>query len=116
MKEYKVIFHIDEMNKWKLLLTNVYNLKQAIKNDFITIEVLANSEAVKFFVQTTFTESDLLKVRGLIKSGVIFCACNNSLLSNKIDPKLLLKDVIVVPSGVAELMIKQHESYAYIKP
>ena len=66
MKEYKVIFHIDEMNKWKLLLTNVYNLKQAIKNDFITIEVLANSEAVKFFVQTTFTESDLLKVRELI--------------------------------------------------
>ena len=33
MTEYKVIFHIDEINKWKLLLNNVINLLDAAEND-----------------------------------------------------------------------------------
>ena len=36
MEKYKVIFHIDEINKWKLLLANVSNLLTAMENkDFI---------------------------------------------------------------------------------
>ena len=48
--EYRVIFHIDERSKWKLLLGNVENLLQAADShddcQSITVEVLANSEAV----------------------------------------------------------------------
>ena len=43
MAEYKVIFHIDENNKWNLLLKNVSNLLNATDGEKVYIEVLANS-------------------------------------------------------------------------
>lgn len=36
--------------------------------------------------------------------------------SFNLDPNNVLDFVRVVPSGVAELTIKQHANYAYIKP
>jgi intracellular sulfur oxidation DsrE/DsrF family protein len=48
--------------------------------------------------------------------GVQFVACRNSLVGNKIDEKVLPGFVKVVPAGVTELIKKQSEGYAYIKP
>ena len=116
MNNYKVIFHIDENSKFKLLLANLNNLIQSMDQEPITIEVLANSEAVKLFVLNDINEVEHTNVQNLINKGVIFSLCNNSLRSNKIDPSLLIQNVHIVPTGVKELMIKQHEGYAYIKP
>lgn len=116
MNHYKVIFHIDEMSKWNLLLSNVENFIKELNVQSKTIEVLSNSEAVKFFVRDTITKDNQLRIETLIKQGIVFSVCNNSLLSNKIDPKSLLNGIYIVPSGVVELAIKQYDSYAYIKP
>lgn len=116
MNTYRTIFHIDEINKFKLLLANINNLIQSMDKEQITIEVLANSEAVKLFVLNDIKEDEYTCVQNLINKGVIFSLCNNSLRSNKIDPSLLIQNVHIVPTGVKELMIKQHEGYAYIKP
>lgn len=48
--EYKVIFHIYELNKWNLVLKNTSNLLEAIGTKNFNIEVLANAEAVKAYV------------------------------------------------------------------
>lgn len=37
MSKYKVIFHIDEMNKWKLLLGNVKNLLNGFNGDNVQV-------------------------------------------------------------------------------
>ena len=116
MNTYRTIFHIDETSKFKLLLANVNNLIQSMDQEPITIEVLANSEAVKLFVLNDITKDEHTSVQNLINKGVIFSLCNNSLRSNKIDPSLLIQNVHIVPTGVKELMIKQHEGYVYIKP
>lgn len=116
MNTYRTIFHIDETSKFKLLLANVNNLIQSMDQEPITIEVLANSEAVKLFVLNDITKDEHTSVQNLINKGVTFSLCNNSLRTNKIDPSLLIENVHIVPAGVKELMIKQHEGYAYIKP
>lgn len=116
MQNYKVIFHIDEMSKWKLLLANVNNMIHDLKNQSITIEVLVNSEAVKFFIQNELNENDYSTIQNLMNNNVLFCLCNNSLLSNKIELNTLIPNISIVSSGVTELMLKQHEGYAYIKP
>ena len=116
MNTYRTIFHIDETSKFKLLLANVNNLIQSMDQEPITIEVLANSEAVKLFVLNDINEVEHTNVQNLINKGVIFSLCNNSLRTNKIDPSLLIENVHIVPAGVKELTIKQHEGYAYIKP
>ena len=116
MQNYKVIFHIDEMNKWKLLLANVNNMIIDLKDQPVKIEVLANSEAVKFFIQNDISENDYSNIRNLMNNNVLFCLCNNSLQSNKIELNTLIPNINIVSSGVSELMLKQHEGYAYIKP
>lgn len=109
-----VIFHVDETGKWALALKNASNLLQLVTSNIMQIEILANSEAVKDYVlpQSTF-ESDM---RQLHAQGVLFVACNNALNALGINQKQLLPFVKVVPAGVLELIDRQVEGYAYIKP
>lgn len=111
----KVIFHIDELSKWNLLLKNVQNLVQAIEEDSIQIEVLANSEAVKLYLKNRAV-NELSAMQDLSNQGVHFVACNNALKGLNIGQQQLASFVSTVPVGVLELIKKQSEGYAYIKP
>ncbi len=116
MMNYKVIFHIDEVMKWHMLLGNVSNLIKALEGHTLSVEVLANAEAVRLYLKSSTTADEEQRLLNLSKQGVVFAACQNALNGLGIQVSELLDFVVVVPSGVAELTIKQHESYAYIKP
>jgi intracellular sulfur oxidation DsrE/DsrF family protein len=145
MPQNKVIFHIDELKNWKLLLNNVNNLIPLLRKEEYDIEVLANGEAVKYYVMDHIPKENLEKnqdvdkstnfeikkeyIQGnkekesckvtmerLYKEGVKFVACNNSLNGYEIKQEELLSYINVVPSGVYELVLKQQKGYAYIKP
>lgn len=115
MTEYKVIFHIDELDKWKLLLANVRNLLEAISDKTVDIEVLANSEAVIYY-QKNNLDINIEEMEILNKKGVRFLACNNSLRGLSIIPEELVDFIGIVPVGVLELVNKQMEGYTYLKP
>lgn len=116
MPEYKVIFHIDELNKWKLLLGNVSNLLNSMDNDKFYVEVLANSEAVKCYDANQNLNADINTMESLNKKGVKFVACNNALTAYDIKKDNIFDFIDIVPTGVVELVKKQSEGYAYIKP
>jgi intracellular sulfur oxidation DsrE/DsrF family protein len=112
MNEVKVIFHVDEMSKWQLALKNISNLLKAVDADKSYIEVLANSEAVKFYTEDNKDKT----IMDLSAKGVKFAACNNALKSLNIKKQHIFDFVEVVPVGVLELINRQQEGYAYIKP
>jgi len=116
MKEHKVIFHIDEISNWELLLNNVTNLLAAAEGIKIEIEVLANAQAVKYYDPSQQLNPDIKTMQNLHQKGVRFVACNNALKANNISKDNLLEFVGTVPAGVLELIQKQNEGYAYIKP
>ena len=116
MPEYKVLFHIDELRKWKLLLSNVSNLLNAIDNKKFHIEVLANAEAVKYYDTTQDLDADINTMKVLNNRGIKFIACNNALMANHIEKHSIINFVDIIPVGVLELVEKQSEGYAYIKP
>lgn len=116
MAEIKVVFHIDELDKWKLLLKNVSNLLHAVDIEKSNIEVLANSEAVKSYIICQDINTEINTMKELDSKGVKFIACNNALNSYSIKIEDLIDFVDVVPVGVLELINKQTEGYAYIKP
>lgn len=116
MSKYEVIFHIDEINKWELLLANVSNLLAAIDDEDFYVEVLANSEAVKYYDMTQDLDADINTMGDLNMKGVKFVACNNALKANNIEKHNIIHFVNIVPAGVLELLVKQNEGYAYIKP
>ena len=104
MEGYKVIFHIDENSKWSLLLNNVSNLLNAIGSEKVCIEVLANSEAVKYYDVSQDLNTDIKIMENLHKKGVKFVACNNALAAHDIKKENIIEFVDVVPAGVLELV------------
>ncbi len=58
-------------------------------------------------------ENDL---RALVEKGVTVAQCNNTLKERKIDPNQLYDFIAIVPSGVGEIIIRQGEDWAVIKP
>ena len=115
-EDMKVIYHVDEAEKWTLTLMNVSNMLavfQQEESEFV-IEVLANSVAVKQYVQM---DNEIgAKMASLAQAGIKFTACGNALKTNQIDKGQLYSFVEVVPAGVVELAKRQFEGYAYINP
>ena len=116
MSEYKVLFHIDEINKWKLLLTNVGNLIAGMDDENICIEVVANAAAVQYYDRNQDRDTDVDMIVVLAEKGVKFVACNNALKGFDIEKENLISFVEVVPSGIVEIVKRQSEGFSYIKP
>jgi len=110
----KAVFHIDEMEKWDLLITNVKNLVNGINIEDSEVEIVANSKAVLRYKQDTGFDNTSLEELG--KKGISIIACNNALNSFKIEKGMLYAYVKVVPVGVKEIIEKQLDGYAYLKP
>lgn len=115
----KILLHIDEANKWALVLENIKNVlaNSQETNTTCEIEVLANSMAVFQLKEDIATNTNLINsINESAKKGVCFAVCNNSLKKFNIDSKELISFCKVVPAGIIELAKKQSEGYLYIKP
>lgn len=106
---YHVIFHIDEEEKWPLLLGNVKDLLGGVTAE---VEVLVNGATVNGYK----SEKLINQTSHLNDYGVQFVACRNALNTHHILKEDLSAFVSVVPAGVVELVEKQSSGYAYIKP
>jgi intracellular sulfur oxidation DsrE/DsrF family protein len=116
MKQYRVIFHLDEPSKGRAdqVLTNIANLLDDLGPESVDVELLANGGGVRALVR----ESEGLagQVETLSRRGVHFVACQHSLDHLSMSREDLLDLVDVVPAGVSELVRKQAEGWAYIRP
>ena len=111
----RVIFHINEPAKWPGLLSNVDNLLASYEGEEAEprVEVLANGGAVQGYLSGA---QHVPAMEGLAGRSVLFAACNNSLKGQGIAADRLASLVTIVPAGVRELVDRQMEGYAYIKP
>ncbi|MBF0536856.1 MAG: DsrE family protein [Nitrospirae bacterium] len=118
MEKLKVIFHVNEPDKWEVALGNVTNLLRDVSSDTIEVRVLANGPSIAAFAD----EAKLSVMKQLSEVGVKFLACRNSL--NKlgcsgavcITEENLPPYISVVPAGITELIKSQAAGFAYVKP
>ena len=115
MQSVNVVFHIDESEKWPLVLANVRNLTYVVDVSSSDIEVLVNSKAVSVFDGVTLP-AHTEKIAELALLGVQFSVCRNSLNGLQIQVESLPTFIKIVPVGVLELIEKQNKGAAYIKP
>lgn len=104
---YKVIFHVDEDSKLTMGINNIYNILKT--NEELEVVLLLNGEAPRAAIEDE-------RLSDLISKGVNVSVCNNSLNSLKINRNDLLEGINVVPAGVMELVYKQADGFAYIRP
>jgi intracellular sulfur oxidation DsrE/DsrF family protein len=112
MDGYRVIFHLGESAKAPLVFRNVSNLLDDLGIS-VAVEVVANGEGVKAFLLTG-QYTDLL--REYAGQGVHFAVCSYSLRSLGFTRDDFPRAIGVVPSGVGEIVRRQAEGYAYIRP
>lgn len=107
MENYKVIFHVNEISNINSAYANISNILK--ERTDIQISLLLNGSAASLSTNNH-------NLSDLIANNVEVSVCQNSLNANKITADQLIAGIRVVPSGVLELIYKQHEGYAYIKP
>ncbi|ACX52332.1 Domain of unknown function DUF1791 [Ammonifex degensii KC4] len=127
MDKLKVLFHVNEPDRWQRALGNITNFLNDVGQGNADIEVLANGEAVSVFKSRcmltgsggccgTASGSLMDQMKKLSEMGVSFVVCRNALKAQSIEEESLPNFVTVVPAGITEIARKQAEGYAYIKP
>lgn len=112
-KKYKVVFHTDYQARIDLGLENVENLLADL-GESVEIELVANFEAITLLSKAANKYE--AKISELAAKGVIFAACANAMRAHNLSKDDMLEVAIVVPSAVGELIKKQDQGWAYIRP
>ncbi len=110
----KAVVHINfaDGERQKHGLKNVANILKEVKG--AEIEVVCHGGGIGLLVKDKSEHTD--EVARLIKEGVRFAACENTLRDKSIPKENLLPGIATVPSGAVEVIRKQHEGYGYFKP
>lgn len=124
MERLKVLFHVNEASRWPVILANAGNLVNDVGPEKVTIEVVANGEAVTVFAngfgQGAAEAASGAVLRGemerLAGVGVDFVLCRNALAMYSVPGHRLPSFARIVPAGITEIIRKQLQGYAYVKP
>lgn len=105
---------MDEADDYRVNLTlnNINNVLDDLKE--VEIELVAYALGINLYLPDDNTY--LERLRELQKKCVKLAVCNNSLQSMMLHPNDLVEGVMVVSSGVGELVKKQAEGWIYIRP
>ncbi len=112
---YKVVVHVGDAEpaKWTVALNNVANLQKEVGAANIDIEVVAINAGLGMLKVDSPVGN---RVAEALKSGVVIVACENSMRGQKLGREDMLNDIGYVKAGVVELMERQRQGYAYIRP
>lgn len=110
------VFHFSgTAEEQKHAVANVANLLEDDSVSLGNVTLVANGAGIKLLVQGDSTVAD--QIQTLMKDGVVFRACHNSMKAFGIGKSdLLSSKITVVPSGVGALTeLQAKKGYAYIK-
>jgi intracellular sulfur oxidation DsrE/DsrF family protein len=115
-KIYHALFIISANNKIKMnkIIDNIHNaLNDPRLKGHIKIELLAFSAGSHLYFKGSGREKALLKLK---KMGVELAQCANSLYELHIPISKLYPFIKIVPSAQGEIILRESEGYAYLKP
>jgi uncharacterized protein len=111
----KVVIQVSDsdQSKWNLALNNAKNIQTDLGAANVDIEIVTYGPGI-----------DMLKldspVGGRIgeasTAGVKVIACENTMRGQKLTRADMLNGISYVPAGVVELMSRQQQGWAYIRP
>ncbi len=111
----RVVIQVSEADpgKWNLALNNARNLQADLGPANVDIEVVAYGPGIGMLKADSVVGS---RVEDALGTGVKLLACQNTMRGRKLAADDMLPKVGYVSSGVVELMRKQQEGWAYIRP
>jgi intracellular sulfur oxidation DsrE/DsrF family protein len=99
--------------KWNLALNNARNAQTDLGRDKVGIEIVAYGPGIGMLRDDAVVAN---RVSEAVKSGISVVACENTMTAQKLDKTAMNPNVSYVPAGVVQLMNRQHQGWAYIRP
>ena len=99
--------------KWNLALNNAKTLQDDVGAANVDIEIVAYGPGIGMLKMESPTAS---RVADAMKANVKVLACENTMRGQKLTRDDMLPALSYVPAGVTEIMTKQSEGWAYLRP
>jgi uncharacterized protein len=114
-KKNRLIVQVSDADpaKWNLALNNVRNVQADLGADKVAIEIVAYGPGIGMLKMDSAVGG---RVAEAIASGIEVVACENTMHAQKLTKEDMLASLDYVPAGVVELMQKQQQGWAYIRP
>ena len=99
--------------KWNLALNNAKNVQADLGAANVDIEIVAYGPGINMLKADSVVGN---RVDEALAAGVKVVACENTMRNQKLARQDMLPKVDYVMAGVVELMQKQQQGWAYIRP
>ena len=99
--------------KWGLALNNAKNVQQDLGRDQVEIEIVAYGPGLGMLKLDSEVGGRVIEAIG---DGVKMVACENTMTNQKLTRADMLPNLDYAKAGVVEIMQKQQQGYAYIRP
>jgi intracellular sulfur oxidation DsrE/DsrF family protein len=114
-KRYGIVIQVSDNDpaRWNLALNNAKNLQDDVGAANVDIEIVAYGPGIGMLKLESPTGA---RIADAAKAGIKVTACENTMRGQKLTKDDMLAGISYVPAGVTEIMKKQHEGWAYLRP
>ena len=114
-KRHKIVIQVSDNDpaKWNLALNNAKNLQDDVGAANVDIEIVAYGPGIGMLKLESPTAARIAEAG---KNNVVVIACENTMRGQKLTRDDMLSGIRYVPAGVTEIMTKQSQGWAYLRP
>jgi len=111
----RIVIQVNEDNvkKWNDVLVNIHNIQVELGAKNVAIAVVAIGPGLGMLTAESLAANG---VQDALAAGVEFVACGNSMKAQKLAKEDLVDSVTVSVAGYVELMKRQQQGWAYLRP
>ena len=114
-KRHKIVIQVSDNDsaKWNLALNNAKNLQDDVGAANVDIEIVAYGPGIGMLKLESPSAS---RVADAMKANVKVIACENTMRGQKLTRDDMLPALTYVPAGVTQIMTRQTQGWAYLRP
>jgi intracellular sulfur oxidation DsrE/DsrF family protein len=111
----KVVLQMSESDpaKWNLALNNARNIQNDLGAANVDVELVAYGPGIGMLKADSIVGG---RVGEALAAGVKVVACENTMQAQKLARDDMVGKIAYVPAGVVEIMQRQQQGWAYIRP
>ena len=111
----KLVLQVSDADpaKWGLALNNAKNVQQELGAGKVDIEIVAYGPGIGMLKAEAPTAN---RVSEATQAGIKVVACENTMTTQGLTKADMHADIGYAPSGVVEIMSRQSEGWAYVRP
>ena len=111
----KVVIQVSDADqgKWNLALNNAKNIQTDLGAATVDVEIVAYGPGIGMLKMDSPVSG---RVDEATTAGVKVIACENTMKGQKLTRADMLNGIGYVPAGVVELISKQQQGWAYLRP